>query len=204
MAILAGGPSLTAKQVNACHGRVRVIAVNTSYKLAPWADLLYACDEKWWGWHDGAPGFAGIKVGLKWNAVAERWETTWENANWPGIHAVAGSGNDGIDLRPGYIRTGGNSGYQAINLAVQLGVRRIVLLGFDCKMGAKKEKHWHPDHPDGSGADNYQTWIANYAALAPQLEKLGVEVINANPESGIEAFPKMTLEAAWKRWKIAA
>src|SRR3990167_1144446 len=53
VAILGGGPSLTPWQAEACRGACRVIAVNTSYWLAPWADLLYFSDEVWWCWHHG-------------------------------------------------------------------------------------------------------------------------------------------------------
>jgi hypothetical protein len=55
--IVAGGPSLTPEQVAACHGRtmfgskVRMIVVNDGYRIAPWADVLYFCDCKWWKWH---------------------------------------------------------------------------------------------------------------------------------------------------------
>ena len=49
-AIIASGPSLTKEDVDAVRG-LNVIVINTSYWLAPWADILYACDGHWWDWH---------------------------------------------------------------------------------------------------------------------------------------------------------
>ena len=53
---IASGPSLTAEQVAAVKklrderggDRVKVIVINTSFRLAPWADILFAMDKAWW------------------------------------------------------------------------------------------------------------------------------------------------------------
>ena len=58
---IGGGPSLTLADVTSIAGKARVIAINDAYRMAPWADMLYACDLKWWRWHDGAPYFLGEK-----------------------------------------------------------------------------------------------------------------------------------------------
>jgi len=38
-----------------------VLAINDAYRLAPWADWLYACDDRWWRFHHEAvaAGFQG-------------------------------------------------------------------------------------------------------------------------------------------------
>ena len=71
---IGSGPSLTAEDVDYCRGRAKVIAINNAYQLAPWSDVLYACDGAWWDWHQGAPDFGGIKVSSTKNAM-----------RWPGI-----------------------------------------------------------------------------------------------------------------------
>ena len=43
--LLGGGPSLKGFNAECLRGR-RVIAINNSWELAPWADVLYFCDEK--------------------------------------------------------------------------------------------------------------------------------------------------------------
>ena len=58
-AVLASGPSMSREVAELVRGRVRVIAVNNQGidtevngklepALAPWADVLYAADAKWW------------------------------------------------------------------------------------------------------------------------------------------------------------
>jgi len=90
----------------------------------------------------------------------------------------------------GYIASGGNSGYQAINLAYMLGAERIILLGFDMqKTGGKA--HWHGDHIAGLGnAENVSGWVKNFDALAKDLELLGVEVINCSRETALKCFKR--------------
>jgi hypothetical protein len=61
---IGGGPSLTRDDVDYCRGKAFVIAINDAYKLAPWADALYACDGLWWRWHKGVPSFDGPKFAL--------------------------------------------------------------------------------------------------------------------------------------------
>src|SRR5690349_21512799 len=54
VAILASGPSMTPKIADLVAdwkskaGNRKVIAINTTFKLAPWADVLFACDLPWW------------------------------------------------------------------------------------------------------------------------------------------------------------
>ena len=45
---IASGPSLTQADVDYVRGKARVIVVNNGYLLAPWADVLYAADARWW------------------------------------------------------------------------------------------------------------------------------------------------------------
>ena len=38
------------------------IAVNNSWQLATWADVLYSCDMAWWKLVKGAPEFTKLKI----------------------------------------------------------------------------------------------------------------------------------------------
>jgi len=72
-----------------------------------------------------------------------------------------------------------------------------VLVGYD--MRVDRGTHWHGDHPDGlnNPADvNVRRWRQILDAQAPLLNEMGVSVINVSPVSALEAYPKMTLEAA--------
>lgn len=117
--------------------------------------------------------------------------------------ASAGENYEGcnrIITAPGYIGSGGNSGFQAINLAVHLGVRRIVLVGFD--MRTDNGIHWHGEH---GGAlknpilANVIKWRRIVDEAAGDLANLGIEVINATACSALTAYPIMSLEKALRR-----
>lgn len=130
---IGGGPSLTLEQIDMVY-RVNsnVIAINDAYRMAPWADILYGCDAMWWRWHDGVPGFKGIKVALIGSKDGQGYEGKWADIMYDDIRPLAYNGIDGLEIKdPRYLRTGRNSGYQAINLAVQLGAKRIILIGYD-------------------------------------------------------------------------
>ncbi len=132
--IIGGGPSVTAEQVEYVHNSGhKVIAINDAYRLAPWADLLYGCDAKWWEWHEGVPDFKGIKVCLRYCVAGNGCEGKWTEDLYPDIKSLAYDGIEGISTIPGLVKSGKDSGYQAIQLAIQLGAEKIVLLGYDMK-----------------------------------------------------------------------
>jgi hypothetical protein len=179
---LGGGPSLTREDVDYCRGRARVVAVNDAYRLAPWADVLYACDAKWWAWHQGVPTFTGLKYALERQA-----------ATWPGVQVLENTGHDGLEPKPTGVKTGRNSGYQAINVAVHLGAARIVLLGYDMMRGPKDLEHWFGNHPNGQRSP-YLAFAQKFACLVKPLQALGVEVINCSRRTALTVFPRQSLE----------
>lgn len=181
VAILGGGKSLTADQVNACRGRVRVIGINDAYRLAPWADLLWFCDEKWFNWHR-----AGV---LSFRGQVATLENYHLRDVVPGLWCLHNVGQTGLYPERWGVMTGGNSGYQCINLAVHLGARRILLLGYDMKPG-----HWFGDHPKATQPHVYAgTMLPKFPTLVEPLKQRGVEVINCTPGSALACFPKADL-----------
>jgi hypothetical protein len=170
------GPSLTASDLEACRGRARVIVVNDAYRLAPWADCLYAADDKWWKWNQGAPDFAGLKV-------------TVEpcRKDWPGLKVMKNTGRWGIESASNGLRTGFNSGYQAINLAVHLGASRILLLGYDMH-----GDHFFGSHPDGTRPP-FASCLGAFQTLVAPLQSAGVEIYNCTTRTALHAFPQATL-----------
>lgn len=179
---LASGPSLTPEDVDyaltRCAGS---IAINTTFKLAPTATALYAADWLWWQWHRGAPEFKGLKYTL-----------TRQATRWPGVQLLKKTGKEGLELKPDGLKTGRNSGFQAINLAYHFGAKRIVLLGYDMQKGPKGESHWHGNHPHHSESP-YGIFVRMFDTLVEPLKKVGVEVINCSRVSAVTAFPKADL-----------
>jgi hypothetical protein len=193
---LGGGPSLTAADVDACRGKATVIAINDAYRLAPWADVLYAADAKWWRWHAGVPTFPGRKYAIRNLDMAFP-----DDAD---IHILENSGEVGLETSPLGLRSGKDSGYQAINLAVHLGATKILLLGYDGQYPLGGPAHWFGEHPDGSRLDLGVT-LPLYDTLVVPLKRLGVTVVNCSRETSLLTFPRQPLaEALPKKGRRAA
>lgn len=182
--IAATGESLS--QLESIRGKARLLAVSDACYLAPWADAMYACDGKWWKEHKGCPDFPGPK-----------WTQDLAAAEEFGLNYIpieknrAGAHLPGFSRDPRFIRAGGNSGYQALNLAVLFGAKRIILLGFDMK--TVKKKHFFGDHPGTlNRAHNYQMWIDAFREGAKDISD--IEVLNCTPGSALDAFPKANIE----------
>lgn len=95
---------------------------------------------------------------------------------------------------PGRIHTGQNSGFQAIGLAYQFGVSRMILMGYDMQFTGGKA-HWHADHPGGlANAQGVDRWPRHFPALAADLERIGVEVINCTRETLLTCFRRAKIE----------
>jgi hypothetical protein len=181
--ILGGGASLVVEDVDAVRGRARVIAINDAHRLAPWADVLYAADARWWRYYQGVPTFAGLKYALQ-----------VEAAIWPGVQVLRNTGECGLEPDPSGLRTGRNSGYQAMNLAVHLGARRMVLLGYDMGRQAGQPTHWFGEHPVLiRSASPFHTFLHHFATIVEPLQQLGIEVINCSRWSRLDVFPRRPL-----------
>lgn len=184
VACVASGPSLLREDVERLRGRVRTIVINTTYTLAPWADVLYAADNQWWDWHKGATDFAGMKFSVS-TAPHKRW----------GVQVLKKGERDGLSLDPQTLCLGKDSGYQAINLAVLFGASRIILLGYDMQRGPMGERHWHGDHRIPT-PNLYPEFLLFYPSLAARLHEEGVEVLNATRRTALHVFTRVTLDKA--------
>lgn len=186
--VMASGPSLCADDVRLVrqwrkdgHGKVAV--VNTTFRMAPWADLLYACDGGWWREY-------GPEVDQKFTGdlyCYAQYGTRF------GAKQVKSAGQRGLTSAPDSVTTGGNSGHQAIHLVRNLGAKRIILLGFDMAHTFGKS-HWHGNHPSGLGnAGSCGGWVKLMRPLAEGLKAEGVEVINCSRHTALDCFPRAEL-----------
>lgn len=183
---MATGPSLAAADVDLVRASgLPVIAINDNYRMAPWADVLYACDGSWWKIH-----YQAVRKQFRGHAVTQ----DEEFRGYPGVVWVQSI--DGAGLAPDKLVTGENSGYQAVNLAYLLGYDRVLLLGYDMQ---GRGDHWFGEHPDGlQKTTNYERFLSNFERMTP--ERFGVEVINCTRSTALRCFPTMQLEEALQKW----
>jgi hypothetical protein len=155
------------------------IVVNDAYILEPDADALYAADPRWWEWHAKA-----VAAQFK----GRRFCPETHTAQRFGLEHVKLERREGLSVDGTSIRTGGqigNSGAQAINLAVLHGARRIVLVGMD--MGGS---HFFGRHPKNVHSDSdFKGMVRGMCAMAADLYRYGIDVINTSDCSSIAYWP---------------
>lgn len=203
VAVICPGPSLSQHDLgilDAC--RVHAIAVNDAYLVAPWADVLYAADDAWWRlysqgvkkiWPWAAFSAEQVKAALA--AFPGQKVTIQHPTVWGGddVLVLQNDGSEGLSERPDAIRTGQNSGYQAINIAVLAGAKRILLLGMDMRY-VNGRTHAHNGHQVKHSESLYLQYAKNFRTLENPLKAIGVQVVNCTPGSAIKNFPFSTVE----------
>jgi hypothetical protein len=190
--LLGGGPSLTPDDVAYVRGKARVIALKEAWLLAPWADAIYAADSSWWDYYRGVPDFDGLKYAIQGRTV------TGHDARMPrygDVHVLRDTGDSGLELDPSGLRTGYNSGYQAVNLAVHLGAARILLLGFDMWSGEDGRANWHTSARYHRPSP-YPLFLQAFASIVEPLKAAGVHVVNCSRRTVLTAFPRVPLDEA--------
>lgn len=190
-AIVASGPSVDREVVESLKGNCRVVVVNNSFNLAPWADMLYAADGKWWDANPEGRSFVGLKVTPDLQASLRYKQLKL-------INLVTGNETleNRISLERGLIGRGGNSAFQALNLCVQFGAGPIVMHGFDfCG------EHWHGPHPRNLRNPrpySLEKWARILDAQAENLKTMRVEVLNASEVSVLKNYQRIS-----SRWTTA-
>lgn len=199
--IIGGGSSLTQEDVTYVSVRaaarklerrllkspepdIRIIAIKEAVELAPDADVLYACDDKWWRYYPKWRTFTGLKFALEPQTEA-----------WPDVQILRNTGHEGLELDPSGLRTGHNSGCQAVNLAVHLGATKIVLLGFDMWAGPDGRRNWF-DKPGLHENSPYPIFLMRFAQMVEPLKSAGVRVVNASRFTVMESFQRVSLVEA--------
>ena len=178
--VMASGQSMDRLTADTARdAALPAIVTNNTHRLAPWADVLYAADVEWWAHpaNADAANFTGLKVSV---------------GHHPGVHRLQNTGLEGYDPAPGTVRTGSNSGYQAVHIAMQAGASRILLCGFDMR-----GTHWHGRHVDGlreTQQVHYGLFVERFKSIVAPAAQLGVEIINCTPGSALPWFPMSTLE----------
>lgn len=187
--IIGGGPSITQEQIGIIQkahkkGSVFAIAINDAYQLAPWADVLYVCDSVWWKWHyENTKEFRGLRITR--SLAAEK--------RYPDLIWIEGEPHDqGLSKRQDSIVNGRIGGYQAINLAVNFGAKKILLIGYDMRnIGGLS--HWFGDHPNNQ-RPFWKNRIEHFKNMLPDLKERNITVINCTPGSALDAFPMGELQ----------
>ena len=167
-----------------------MIAINNAGWLAPWADLLYFCDRKWFTWHGAEAWFRAFEGRIVKGSLDDR-----DCVDELGIKNLLLEDDYGYMTEPDRIAHGRNSGYAAIHIAARRKASRIILIGYDLGFQEGEPTHWHGGHPVPNKEDTYKIMRERYPSLAAALAGQ-VEVINCTPTTRLVCFPIQTLEEA--------
>lgn len=191
-------PNAYSPYMSSIHNK-HVIGINMSYKIGDWIDIVFFGDNSFFlREKNNLAAFPGIKVSSHPQVEKYPWvKYTGRDTRHP----------KGISTNPKMISWNGNSGAAAISLAAHLGVKRIILLGFDMKLDDAGKQHWHdlyhrlenlkqqpvPNQRNKPGGLPFNRHLLGFPEIAKDAKRMGIEIINACPESAIQDFKKVNV-----------
>jgi len=189
--VIGGGPSLRGHDLEGLRSKGHVLSVNAAAFQVD-SDALFSRDNLF------AKRYrTEIALQAKEREVYLAMDASPEDGPIPGATYLRRDHNQIVSLDPEAVADGKHSGFGAISLAILKGARRIVLLGYDLNPPSVRQRsHWHDTYAPAEvefGFVHYPTWARAVDQIAEHLPD-GVEVVNANPQSAVRAFPFSTYE----------
>lgn len=180
--LIGGGPSI--KQVDLTplqQIQDRVLVCNNAYKQFPNAYVSHHADFIWWEWHKEqyfniykGPNSTTLGLGASRDSYPKQMRR-FKRSDWL---------SDNLHFLYGFC-----AGMQILNLALILGAKIIILLGYDLKHGPKGETQYHDDHQRETNAKLWQnSMLPEFNRVAEYLRLGGPKVYNANKDSLIRGF----------------
>lgn len=173
-----------------------VIGVNMAFQIGDWIDMIFFGDKKWYFQNRQALAvFPGLKVTCHPYFANDKFRKEY-------IKHVGRDRNHprGISPDPRRASWNANSGAAAISVAANMGVKRIILLGFDMKLGEGFRQHWHSEYSISGRGDvdakklPFRRHLLGFVEIAKDAKKRGIEIINASPDSKITELRKISVK----------
>jgi len=196
--LLCGGPSLENFDFLTIQNE-KTIGINKAF-IQYNTNILYGMDQRFYdsisfsnradqesaAVHNSWLRYSGIKVFLR---------TSYKTKFDPSVYFVNGLEKKQIslDISQG-IYGGGNSGFGGMMLAISLGCKEIYMLGLDLKVDEKRKRtHFHEGYKN-QRIENVikvlKDFKKEFESFASSIKELGISVINLNPDSSLDCFPK--------------
>ena len=181
--VIGGGPSLRGFDFERLRGRGRVIAINRAYEFAPFADMLFFMDNKFYKrCHEPRniatwQAFQGYKVFL--DLMGRTYDDCYH------VRTMGRNGFSSSIARGLY--HGNNSGVGALGIALCLRARPIYLLGYDMRFDGKNS-HFHDGYGPRPHEGVVRSFCRDFERMAKHIpDKRGI--VNLNPRSMLRIFP---------------
>ena len=183
--------SVYAEYLKPIHNK-HVIGTNVSYMLGQWISVLYFCDLPFYrenkheilNWHN-------LKVTDTQNLPPHEYNLH------KNIKKVGRDNKYGLHEKQDTICWNRNAGGGAIDLAVHFGCKRILLLGYDMRPDKSGVTHFHsglPNYPQPTRDSVFARFLKAFPHIRDQAVERGIEILNVNPDSALECFPKVELK----------
>lgn len=191
-------PSALSSYLSLIHDK-HVIGVNAAYLIGDWIDMVVFGDRRFFLENRlQLAEFPGLKVAC--NPKMSGHQYDGERIKYLKRDRERAKG---ISKHPDRVSWNGNSGAAAISIAVHTGVKRIILLGFDMRLGEDDRQHWHslykfPQKKRRNRRNNkivpaglpFHRHLLGFPEIAKDANRMGVTILNASPNSAIECFQK--------------
>ena len=169
-----------------------VIGINVAYLIGTWIDIVFFGDNNFFFQHkEGLAEFPGIKISCHSQVEPYKWVK----------YMPKDAKGRGISDNPKMVCWNNNSGAAAISVAVNAGAKRVILLGFDMKLGETNMQHWHNLYGKGECLDTrriqklpFGRHLRGFSIIMADARKRGVQILNCSPDSAIVEVPKVSLK----------
>ena len=187
-------PSAYSPYLSPIHGK-HIIAVNAAFYIGRWMDIVF--------FGDGGFYFKNKKPLSEFpNLVVSCNPNVYGRPNVYGVKYVARDGNHplGITTKRNKVSWNKHTGGAAINFAYHLGVKRILLLGFDMQLDEQGNQHWHSVYPSANSKPRlkkqlpFRKHLESFHPIHNDAERLGIEILNVNMDSAVPHIKKVRLE----------
>lgn len=168
-----------------------VIGTNLSFLLGNWISMLYFCDTTFYRrYYKEIANFHNLKVTCV-NHIDRNLLPTTRN-----IKRMKRDNRTGLSKTLNTICWNYNTGAAAIDFAAHVGVKRILLLGFDMKP-LNGKTHWHQGYEGYLKPTRdivFDRFLKVFPKIAEDAKKEGIEILNVTEDSAIDLFKKVNLK----------
>lgn len=181
--VIGGGPSVKPEHVEMIKGH-KVVVINSSYEIAPWADILFFGDTRWW-MHNQKDVLSKFRNGMM--------ITVSRSVKHPRVKNMARCAPPGLTDIPSVLTMERTSLTAVLNLMKHFKVRGIGLLGIDNKTQGRQVHH-HTPHPWAQRPGWELAQRNELKSTVIPLQDEGIKVWNLSPVSAIDFWPHRTLQ----------
>lgn len=183
-------PSAYSEYMSSIHNE-HVIGVNKSYEIGNWIDFTFYGDDSF-----GKKYYLDLYAHPSIKVCSTVHVKSSYGFKYLNREARRKPFRYGLTVNPCNVIWNLNSGGTAINLALHLGCKEIILLGFDMSLDQSGNQHWHKYYPKEKQLTIegvYGPMRNCFQYIKRDADKLGLRIINCSMNSTIEEFEKIPL-----------